>query len=580
MLQMLTSLLDLVGVLLFGVVGVLAASAAQGDGIPAPLQQPLALLGLDSLPISRLMALLAGSAAALLLAKSVITLYINRRVVSFLARCSTEVSATMCRAFFDLPITSVQQRPSQWSATALTRGVTGAIVNTLSSAMVIVSEGCLLVILALGLLVVDPVTTIAALVYFGLISAFLLRRLGVWAHRAGNVFAETDVESIMLVQDGIATYREITVADRRAFFTHRFYSLRRAGANAYADQQFIGVIPRYGMEVALVVGIALLMVVMLSTQPLQSAIGSLVLFMTAATRVTPSLLRLNGARLTLKGLLGLAQFAYDLQDLMDAGAAANTTSSPATAPIQPEPEMTAQAENLTVVYPGSDEPALRDVTFRLPAGASLALVGPSGAGKSTLADALLGVLRPTAGSVTIGGLPPTAVIHEYPGLIAYVPQDVALIRGSVRENVALGVDMSEIDDDRVWEALETASLAQFLRDSRDGLDTVIGERGVRLSGGQRQRLGIARALYSRPKLLVLDEATSALDAETEHIITETLDALSADVTTVTVAHRLATIRRADLILYIEGGHVLARGTFDEVRAAMPRFDRQANLLGL
>ena len=207
-------------------------------------------------------------------------------------------------------------------------------------------------------------------------------------------------------------------------------------------------------------------------------------------------------------------------------------------------------------------------------------MGPTGAGKSTLADVILGVIPPVSGAVYIDGVSPAERIRTRPGTIAYVPQDVALISGTIRENVALGVHDDRVDDQRVWGALAEARLAEFVRNSPEGLDTAIGERGVRLSGGQRQRLGVARALYSHPSVLVMDEATSALDAETEHLITEMLDGLGSDVTTVTVAHRLATIRRADLVLYLEDGQVLASGTFDEVRAAISQFDRQANLLGL
>jgi ATP-binding cassette subfamily C protein len=164
--------------------------------------------------------------------------------------------------------------------------------------------------------------------------------------------------------------------------------------------------------------------------------------------------------------------------------------------------------------------------------------------------------------------------------VAYVPQDVAMANGTVRENVALGLPVEIIDDDWVWDALNRAHLGEFLRDSREGLDTVIGENGIKLSGGQRQRLGIARALYTRPKLLVLDEATSALDAATEQAIAKTLQELEGTVTTVTIAHRLATIKHCDLVVYLEGGRAQAQGSFSEVRALAPQFDRQAQLLGL
>jgi ABC-type multidrug transport system fused ATPase/permease subunit len=208
------------------------------------------------------------------------------------------------------------------------------------------------------------------------------------------------------------------------------------------------------------------------------------------------------------------------------------------------------------------------------------MVGSTGAGKSTLADLILGVIDADTGSITISGCTPRDAVVRWPGAIAYVPQVVGLTEGSVRENVALGLPDPAIDDDLVWEALERAHLAPFLRDTREGLDTIIGERGVRLSGGQRQRLGIARALYTKPRLLVLDEATSALDAETEQAITDTLRELEGQVTTVTIAHRLATIRFADEVLFLQDGLIKARGTFDEVRASTPDFDRQAQILGL
>jgi ABC-type multidrug transport system fused ATPase/permease subunit len=218
--------------------------------------------------------------------------------------------------------------------------------------------------------------------------------------------------------------------------------------------------------------------------------------------------------------------------------------------------------------------------LKLPAGASLALVGSTGAGKSTLADLILGVLIPDSGVAFIGGLTPGEALATWPGAVAYVPQDVAMANGTVRENVALGMPAEIIEDDWVWNALDRAHLGDFLRDSREGLDTLIGENGIKLSGGQRQRLGIARALYTRPKLLVLDEATSALDAETERAISQTLQELEGTVTTVTIAHRLATIRHCDLVVYLENGEARAQGSFDEVRAIAPQFDRQAQLLGL
>jgi ABC-type multidrug transport system fused ATPase/permease subunit len=236
--------------------------------------------------------------------------------------------------------------------------------------------------------------------------------------------------------------------------------------------------------------------------------------------------------------------------------------------------------NVSLTFSDASTHVLQDISLEVNPGKSLALVGSTGAGKSTLADVALGVLAPDSGTVLVGGLPPREAIDMWPGAIAYVPQTVALISGSVRENVALGIPNDLIDDTLVWEALERAHLGNFLRDERDGLSTVVGERGFRLSGGQRQRLGIARALYTRPKLLILDEATSALDAETEQAIVETLQELEGQVTTITVAHRLVTVRHADELLYLDRGVISARGNFDQIRSESEDFDRQATLLGL
>ena len=236
--------------------------------------------------------------------------------------------------------------------------------------------------------------------------------------------------------------------------------------------------------------------------------------------------------------------------------------------------------DVTYHYPEARLPAIRSISIDVPSGTSLAVVGPSGAGKSTLGDLMLGILTPTSGLVTIGGLNPQDAVREHPGAIAYVPQDVVVIDASVRSNVALGLPRELVNDAMVWDALKKAHLSDFLSQEMKDLNMPVGEHGIRLSGGQRQRLGLARALYSRPRLIVLDEATSALDAEIENAITETLEVLSGEVTLVVIAHRLATVRDCDQVAYLELGELKGLGTFDEVRLQAAGFDRQAGLLGL
>jgi ABC-type multidrug transport system fused ATPase/permease subunit len=236
--------------------------------------------------------------------------------------------------------------------------------------------------------------------------------------------------------------------------------------------------------------------------------------------------------------------------------------------------------SVTYTYPTGTRPAVADLSLSVPAGSSLALVGRSGSGKSTLVDLILGVLTPKSGEIRLGGDVPAQALADYPGAIAYVPQQVVLSNSSVKSNVALGLPTDLVSDQDVWRALEMAHLAEAIKSLPDQLEARVGESGVRLSGGQRQRLGIARALLTKPRLLVLDEATSALDAETEEAISSMLAELRGDITMVIVAHRLSTVRGADQVAYLSEGRLEAIGTFAEVRLAVPALEKQAQLMGL
>jgi ATP-binding cassette subfamily C protein len=222
-------------------------------------------------------------------------------------------------------------------------------------------------------------------------------------------------------------------------------------------------------------------------------------------------------------------------------------------------------------------PVLHGVTLDIEPGDAVGLVGGSGAGKSTLVDIFLGLLEPDSGEVLVDGWPIEQVRPSWQQMIGYVPQSIVLFDDTVRSNVAFGVPRDAVDDTRVWEALAFAQLDDVVHSLASGLDNVIGEAGVQLSGGQRQRLGVARALYHDPNVLMFDEATSALDNETEFKLTEILEGLRGRLTTITIAHRLSTVRRCDRLFYLEEGKVLAEGTFAELNTEIPGFARMVEL---
>ena len=581
-----TSVLDLVGVLLIGLVGALSVTTVQSQPPPATVIGVAEFFGLGNLSEQALVSVFAGAAAAVLLTKSIFSSYLTRRVLVFLANRQALVSARLSKELLSRPLTFVQKRSSQETAYALIAGAGAATSQILGQLVIAATELALLAVLAAALLFLSPLVALGSIVFFALVAFSLQRAMGGWAARVGGIAARADIASLNAVQEALSAYREITVSNRRSMYVDRIQALRWQAAKVMADTQFIGMFPKYMFEAALVVGGFALAGYLFATQDSVAAVGTLALFLAAGTRVMPSLLRLQGAALVLRGAAGAAGPTFELADEL-----ANPLDSPPV-PVEasrikerirqgnPGFSPTLQLEEINVRYPGATELALAGVSLGVDAGSSLALVGRSGAGKSTLADVLLGVLQPESGTALLGGLPPAQSVEEWPGGIAYVPQEVILANGTIKSNVALGLPDDAIDDEMVWEALERAHFADYLRDEREGIHTEVGERGIRLSGGQRQRLGIARALYTRPRLLVLDEATSALDAETEQAITRTIDELEGQVTTVVIAHRLSTVRSVDKVVYLTNGRVHAVGTFEDVLRSVPAFQEQARLMGL
>lgn len=590
--QISLGLLDLIGITLLGMLAAVAVSGVGATGIPPIVQSTIDFLGLDTLTVSQLSVLLAASAVIVLVGKTAMSAYISRRIFRFLANRQADVSASLARQFLSRPLLEVQKWTTSEAIYALGGGVGAATVSVLGSAIIIASEIFLFIVVLGTLLIVDPFTTLGAVVLFGGIALFMHRSLSRRGSINSEIITSASIDTLSAVSEALQTYRETTVLSRRELYIAKYEKLIGKYARATASNAYIMEIPKYVLEATLYLAVLALAVSQFLTKNLDQAAATVALFLAAGSRVVPGLLRLQGAAITIRNASVQAQPTYYLAEYLKTGESDQSVIERARSGQSAHNLKMKIAEghgdfnaaifvdDVCITYSGSETPALANASLELSQGKSVALVGSTGAGKSTLADAIIGVLVPDSGTVTVGGLTPREAISRWPGAIAYVPQAVALVFGTVRENVALGLPADAISDELVWEALERAHLAEFLRSNRDGLDTMIGERGVRLSGGQRQRLGIARALYTRPRLLVLDEATSALDAETEQAIIATLDELEGNVTTVTVAHRLATVRRADLLLYLKDGKIVARGSFDEVRSQVVDFDRQASLLGL
>lgn len=587
LLQSFVSLMDMVGILLLGAVAALGAASLTGTSIN------LGGLGnyLDQLPTSlNFLILLATTAAIFLILKSILSLILTRRIFQFIANRQALLSSSMAKKLFDLPLAQLQTRTSQEVAVALTTGVNAITILTLGQSVIVFAEISLVLILFLTLTFVNITVAIFTVVFFGFIGIILQIFLGKRAQRLGVAQTEVEIQSFTLLQQLMKLYRELAVSRNRPVFIERFQKLRWHAASIQADTYILNQVGKYVFEIGLVIGGGLLVALMSATTTPTAAVATIVIFLAASSRIFPALLRIQNSLAIIRNAQGISNSTLNLISELNADYSKgplewqiSTSEHSPTSKVDTRYEgfvPNLRISQLSLSYSNAATPVLKSESLDLQPGRSLAIVGPSGSGKSSLVDAILGILPPTGGSVLISGLPPRQSIECWPGAISYVPQTSEILPVSVRENVALGVSPEQIDDSRVANALLRSNLQEFSTLGVAGMGTVLGEGGNQLSGGQRQRLGLARALYSEPQFLILDEATSALDAETEWEITQTLERLRGTLTLIVVAHRLATIREMDQVIYLNGGQILARGTFDEVRQQEPSFDRQAKLMGL
>ena len=578
-LQVLMGGLDLLGVVAVGLLGALSVSGLQSNNPGDRVSTALKILRINEATFQTQVFILGSSAVVLLVGRTILSIFFTRRILFFLSRRGARISADLISRLLSQPLLLVQARTTQETVYAVTTGVERIVLQVLATAVVWVADLSLLMIMIVGLLVVDPITAVATFLVFSLIFYFLYRFMHIRAGTLGVESSNLNIRSNEKIVEVFASYRESVVRNRRDYYAREIGQLRYSLANSSAEIGFLPYVSKYVIETTVVVAAVLIGAVQFALQDASHAIATLAIFLAAGTRIAPAVLRLQQGSIYIKNGLGLSVPTLDLIDAL--GSAPMVENVDDTVDVIHD-GFTAEivVENVMLTYPGKKEPAIEDVSLTIPAGSSIAFVGPSGAGKTTIIDLLLGVLNPDSGKVLISGLPPLLAVAKWPGAASYVPQDVVISAGTIRENIALGYPLAEATDELVLGALKVAHLDGFVSDLPDGMDTQVGERGVRISGGQRQRLGIARAMFTRPHLLVLDEATSSLDGETEANISDAIHALRGSTTVVIIAHRLSTIRNADKVVYLSKGKVLATGTFDEVRKSIPDFDLQAKIMGL
>jgi ABC-type multidrug transport system fused ATPase/permease subunit len=578
--QIVLSLLDLIGVALLGLVGAISISGIQTGRPSNGVSNILEKIAISNYSFQQQVAILAIAATIVLFLRTVLSIFISRKSLFFFARKSAALSSKLTLRLLSRDLLFIQRRTSQETLFTLTTGCNLLYIGMMANIINLISDVFLLLVLSVMAIIFQPQVAILLFILFVSSSLILHFFLNKRARMLGRDDARFNISANMKILESLSVYREIFVRNQRAFYADEIEKLRIRSSATQAEIAFLPNISRYVVEVSMLVGALSVSAIQFILFDVKTAITTLTLFLAAGSRLAPALLRVQQGSLGIRNAMGGVTSTLELIAELDTVERGNI--KPSTSAVITSEKLTANVviSDLWLKYPNNDCFSLQKINLIVPERKVVAIVGPSAAGKTSLVDVLLGIVSPTSGEVRISSRSPLQVIEKWPTAISYVPQSVFVADATLRNNVALGYPDSDITEEQVLSAINRAQLNDLLSSLPEGLNSRLGENGNTLSGGQRQRLGIARALYSNPMLIVLDEATSALDAETEALVSESILNMKESATVILIAHRLSTVRNADLVCYMEAGEIKCVGTFEEVRNMVPQFDQQAKLMGL
>lgn len=578
-------ILDIVAVFVVGAIGSLAVNGVSGNPPGDRILKVLQFLKIESETIQFQVSVLGLIAATILTGKSIASIILSKKTLFFLSFRAATISRKLVIALLRQNISIVKGRSLQETIFALTSGVQSITLNLLGATLLLVADLILIVAFSITLIVVDILVATITLCMFGFSGIMLYLATQRKAHQLGREMTKMDIDSSNTIAEVVWAYKEMAVKDRLDYYAREIGLKRLRLAESVAQLGLLGLLSKYVIEITLVVGGLLIGAIQFLSQPSTRAVAVISIFLITSARVAPAVLRIQTGLMTLKSSIGSAKPTLDLIDevLGNFAKSTNQQLEPVVLDYSDEEyisfDPSVRITQMTYKFPNSEKPVLAKVNLSIKKGQIVGIVGPSGSGKTTFIDLILGILRPSRGSILVSGIDPQTARSTWPGAIAYVPQESFITEGTIKENVCLGYPADQIPDFRIEELLGIVGLEKLMQ-LPEGLHSYIGGKGTRLSGGEKQRIGIARALLSKPKLIVMDEATSALDSETEHKLTQNLLRYRGEATLIIVAHRLSTLISADKIIYIGEEEDVAVGTFQELKKKVLSFKKQAELMGL
>ncbi len=562
-----SSALAMLEIVALGLLAMVLGPLASGRPISLPL--------VGEVPTAQVVWVLV-AACVIMIVKSMIALaqqwYVTRRMAQF----ELAIGDRLFNAYIRAPWLERLKRNSAELVRMADVGIANTTSGLLLPAASLPSQVVTFLSVVVVLFVAEPVIAVITVVYLALIALLLYGWVSRRAVVNGRRNRDFSFRTATLMTEMVQALKEITLRGKATEVAQLVSENRAVAVQARATIGFLGAIPKFVLDSAMILGFLLIGGYGFVTGGAAAGFSAIALFGLASFRMVPSMLQFQGVMTSTASTLPHARAV--IRDIKAAEAYITDAETVGYGSLAADPREFVFSD-VSFTYPGSATPALANVELTIPFGSHIAFVGTSGAGKSTMVDLILGLLTPTEGTVRVDDVDLAAVLGTWRAQVGFVPQDVALFDGTIGQNIALTWS-EEYDRSAADRAAERAQLTAVVQAKEGGLDARVGERGLALSGGQRQRLGIARALYSDPVVLVMDEATSALDTHTEDAVTTAIRRLRGSVTVITVAHRLATVRDADLICFFADGRLAAQGTFDEVIAAAPDFARQARLAGL
>jgi ABC-type multidrug transport system fused ATPase/permease subunit len=575
-LQALVAFMDIAAILILGGVAVLAASSVTGESSFGFLGNLLVYFGMNEWELSNQILALTVTATLLFIARSLGSLVLTRKVLLFLSIYQRELGNETFERILKAPFSFMRNRNPQSIANSVIFGLSAFSINALGQIFILMSELIVVTILFLLILIVN-IKLASILVIFFLGVLFLMN------HWLGKIVSISNAEQYkyrahaeQIIEDIVRIFREIKVSKRSKVYLDDFNGAIARQSQAYAKDLWVQGLPKYILEFALLSGLLVLLLVGKYSGDFNQVIPTMTVFIGATSRIFPSLLRIQNALFNLRSH---EYFATAFQDLRFSTNEAinleiqrkemNFTDS-----ILPENTLVV-LENASYGFPDANGLFLDNLNLRIDRGERIALVGASGSGKSTISDLILELLQPSSGRVLSSINTTTSQVE-----VAYLPQETVLIPGTLLENICLGVESHNVDLVTLEDLIKTCQLTPLIAKMPIGIHTPIGADGLMLSGGEKQRVGLARALYSKPKIIVLDEPTSALDAKTEQEILNLIVSIDLEVTIILISHKLQHLVHFPRIIFLDNGKILADGNFAEVRNQITEFSNLLRIAGL